>query len=1222
MTKKEKRPTKTPAPPAKGRLKVAAKSSGATPRSPLPVVGIGASAGGLEACTALLKALPVNPGMAFVLVQHLDPHHESILHKLLSKTTEMPVVQVEDGMVLEADHVYVIPPNNDMAVRKSTLRLLSRRRTAGRHLPINRFFVSLAEDQKSAAIGVVLSGTASDGTLGLQAIKSDGGVTFAQDPKSAGYPGMPESAILAGCVDFVLPPEDIARELIRLKHLPYAKRTAAVLEVEPPVAGAADLQKIIQILWRATGVDFSLYKTGTIKRRVARRMVLHRIESLQRYGSYLEQNAIEVAALYQDIFIHVTSFFREPETFAALQRKVLPKLMANRPSGEPLRIWVPGCSTGEEAYSIAITLLEFLDKRASGAAVQIFGTDISAPAVDTARAGIYPETVLANVSPERLKRFFVKVGDSYQIGKQIRDRCVFARHDLGQDPPFSKLDLISCRNVLIYMSAALQERVLSLFHYALKPGGFLLLGKSEALGSSAHLFIQEESKCKIYSRNPAAAVVRSSLAPADHATAPARGVTAELTGAAFNLEKAVERIIWQRYAPAALVVDAGLQVLHFEGNAGAYLAPARGAATLQVLKLVREELALDLRTALHRAKKEETPVRRKGIRFPQDGGSKTVNLEVIPLKGRHAKGADFLILIEEVAARKAVKPSETGGKEALVHLRQELAATREHLQSIIESQEATNEALTVEHEEVLSANEELQSTNEELETAKEELQSANEELSTLNEELQNRNTELGQLADDLSNLLVGVSIPVIIVGGDRRIRRFTPAAEPLLNLIPTDVGRPISDIRPNIDLPDLDSLISEASGKGSLVEQEVQSRDGRWYSLRMRPYRTAENKIDGVLMALMDIDVMKRGLDQARLSLGEAVAERDLSASLLDISGALIVILDPAGRIVAFNHACQEKSGYSLREVKGRTFWDFLLPPEEVDEAKSAFARILGDAGPKSTYERTWIGKDGSRRVIASSSIGRCGADGAVRQIISTGIDITPRKLAQDALRRSEEQLRRLMADLITTQEEERKRVARELHDDMNQRMAMLSNEVATLEQTPSGSARLIRKQLRSLRERADQLSDDLRSTAHRLHPSALEHFGLVAAIESHCSDFMKLHGIQVKLTHRSVPESIPAEVSLCLYRVTQECLHNVAKHSAAREAGVAIEGDKDGILLSVTDSGTGFDPSLVADQSGLGIVGIRERVRLVDGVVSINSQPGRGTQIDVRVPMTKRMDP
>ena len=753
MTKKEKRPTKTPPLRAKGRPGVAASGL------QFPVVGIGASAGGLEACTALLKALPVNPGIAFVVVQHLDPHHESILHKLLSRTTEMPVIQVEDGLVLERDHVYVIPPNKDIAVRERTLRLLSRRRTAGRHLPINRFLVSLAEDQKNAAIGVILSGTASDGTVGLQAIKSEGGVAFAQDPKSAGYPGMPESAILAGCVDFVLPPEEIARELIRLEHLPYAKRTAAVLEAEPPFVGAADLQKILYILRTATGVDFSLYKTGTIKRRIARRMILHKLDSLERYGSYLEQNAIEVAALYQDIFIHVTSFFREPETFAVLQRKVLPKLMANRPPGEPLRIWVPGCSTGEEAYSIAITILEFLDqhKRASGAAVQIFGTDISSAAVDSARSGTYSETAVANVSPERLKRFFVKEGDNYQIGKHVRQRCVFARHDVGKDPPFSRLDLISCRNVLIYMSAALQERVFSFFHYALKPAGFLLLGKSEALGSSAHLFIQEESKRKIYSRNPAVAAARSSLAPSDHAKAPSRAAAAVM-GAAFDLEKAVERIIWQRYAPAALVVDAGLQVLHFEGNAGPYLAPARGAATLNVLKLVRDELALDLRTALHRAKKEETPVRREGIRFRQDGGSKTVNLEVIPMKGRHAKGADFLILIEAVPPREAAEPLEAREQDELVRLKQELASTREHLQSIIESQEATNEALTVEHEEVLSANEELQSTNEELETAKEELQSSNEELSTLNEELQNRNAELGQLANDLSNLLVGVSI--------------------------------------------------------------------------------------------------------------------------------------------------------------------------------------------------------------------------------------------------------------------------------------------------------------------------------------------------------------------------------------------------------------------------------------------------------------------------------
>jgi two-component system, chemotaxis family, CheB/CheR fusion protein len=1221
MTKKGKGPTKNPAARAKGRPSVAGISSGAT-RPQFPVVGIGASAGGLEACTALLRALPVHPGMAFVVVQHLDPHHESILHKLLSKTTEMPVIQVQEEMALEPDHVYVIPPKHDIAVRDGTLRLLSRRRTAGRHLPINRFFASLAEDQKSAAIGVILSGTASDGTVGLQAIKSEGGVAFAQDPKSAGYPGMPESAILAGCVDFVLPPEEIARELARLAHLPYARRTAAVPEAEPPTAGAADLQKIIHILRTATGVDFSLYKTGTIRRRVARRMILQKIENLQRYESHLEQNAGEVAALYQDIFIHVTSFFREPETFAALQRKVLSKLLSKRPQGEPLRIWVPGCSTGEEVYSIAITLLEFLDKRAPATPVQIFGTDISAPAVNSARAGVYSETAVANVSPERLKRFFVKVGDRYQIGKQVRDRCVFARHDLGKDPPFSRLDLISCRNVLIYMSAALQERVLSFFHYALKPAGFLLLGKSETLGSSARLFVQHESRYKIYSRNPAAALARSALAPADYVDyvrGPARAATAELKGVAFDLEKAVERIIRQRYAPAALVVDAGLEVLHFDGNAGPYLAPARGAATLHVLKLVREELALDLRTALHRAKKQQSPVRREGIRLLEEGGSKTVNLEIIPLKGRHADGADFLILIEQDPARETAEPREAREEDGLVHLRQELASTRENLQSIIESQEATNEALTVEHEEVLSANEELQSTNEELETAKEELQSANEELTTLNEELQNRNAELGRLANDLSNLLVGVSIPVIVVGGDRRIRRFTAAAEPLLNLIPTDVGRPIGDIRPNIDMPDLDGLISEVSDKGSPVEREVQGRDGRWYSLRMRPYKTAENGIDGVLMALMDIDAIKRGLDQARLSLGDAVAARDLSASLLDMSGALIVVLDPAGRIIGFNRASQETSGYSFREVKGRVFWDCLLPQEEADKAKAELAGMLEGVAPAASHERTWIGKDGSRKLIATSSIAHRGAGGVVRQIISTGIDITRRKLDADALRRSEDQLRRLTANLLSAQEEERKRVARELHDDVNQRMALLANEVSTLEQTPPGSARLLRKQLRSLRERVDQLSDDLRHAAHQIHPSVLEHFGLVAALKSHCSDFIKLHRIRLKLTHSGVPESVPAEVALCLYRIAQECLNNISKHSGARDAAVAIRGSEGGISLSITDNGKGFDPSLVVDQSGLGIIGIRERVRLVDGTVSISSRPGHGTRIDVRVPLTER---
>jgi two-component system CheB/CheR fusion protein len=1156
-------------------------------------VGIGASAGGLEACTALLKALPANPEMAFVVVQHLDPHHESLLRELLSRTTKMPVAQVEDGIPVEPHHVYVIPPDHDVVLRRGALRLLSRQ-PAGQHMPIDRFLKSLAEDQASGAIGIVLSGTGSDGTAGLQAVKSAGGIAFAQDPKSGSYPGMPESAIAAGCVDFVLPPEGIARELVRLARSPSAQRAVAG-EAPEPIDRSNGFSRILQAVRTAAGIDFSLYKTGTIRRRVAHRMALQKTDSLERYAAYLEDRPAEAQALCQDIFIHVTSFFRQPEVFAALRRTVFPKLLAGRTEGDPIRIWVPGCSTGEEVYSIAIALFEFLDKRAADTRCQIFATDVSTAALDKARLGTYSAAAVADVSPKRLARFFEKTGAGYQINKSLRDRCVFARHDLGKDPPFSRLDLISCRNVLIYMGPVLQKKVLSVFHYALRPGGFLLLGDSETVGSSARLFSVVDRKSKIYSPNPVAVVVPPGLAPADRGEKPAPILTRAEPGSAPELYNSVERLVWQRRALAALVVDSDLQVIHFQGHTGPYLQPAAGAASLHLFKLVREGLGLDLRAALHKAKKEKTPVRREGIRLGHEGDSRTVDVEVIPINERRAKWPDFLILIEESGRKASARSSPAKEAEHLALLTHELTSTREQLQSIIESQEATNE---------------------ELETAKEELQSSNEELTTLNEELQNRNAELGQIADDLSNLLVGVDIPIVILGADRRIRRFTPAAEKLLNLIPSDIGRPISDIKPNIDVPELDRLISEVIDKVRMVERDVQGRDGRWYSLRMRPHTSAANKTGGVLMALLDVDAMKRGLELVRLSRDQAVAERDLSATLLDLSGALIVIRDPNGSITGFNAACQETSGYSLKEVKNKRLADILLAPEEVDQAAAIFTALRDGTRTATSHESSWIRKDGTRRVIAWSSLAHHAADGSVTRVLSTGLDITGRKLIEDALRHSQEELRRLTASLFTTQEEERKRLARELHDDMNQRMAMLANEVNLLEQDLPASPDLVRDQLRSLRERVERLSDDLRRAAHQLHPSSLEHFGLVAALESYCPDFSKLYPIRIKFTHRGVPRSIPFDVSLCLYRVAQECLHNVAKHSGARAATLSLKGDKKGLVLSVIDKGEGFDPDAVTDQAGLGIVGIRERVRLVGGSVSIDARLGHGTEIDVRVPL------
>ena len=1196
MVKRKTRRSRRAKSRVKSRLEAAADSPAAISRLPFPVAGVGASAGGLEALTALLKAIPANSGMAFVVVQHLDPHHQSLLPELLSRATRMPVTQAEDGIGLEPGHVYVIPPASDVTVRRGVLRLSSRQQSGGKHMPVDCFLTSLAQDQKGGAIGIILSGTGSDGTLGLGAIQLGGGIVFAQDPKSAPYPGMPESAIAAGCVDFVLPPEGIARELARLAHSPRAASALSAAEPEP-AEDAGTFAKILHSLGAATGVDFSLYKPGTIQRRVARRMILQKTESLERYASYLEQNPAEAQALCQDLFIHVTSFFRERKAFAALRHTVFPKLLASKSRGEPIRIWVPGCSTGEEAYSVAMALVEFLDKHADDTRCEIFATDVSAAALDKARMGIYSEAAVADVSPARLGRFFAKAGADYRIDKSVRDRCVFARHDLGKDPPFSRLDLISCRNVLIYMGPVLQKKVLSVFHYALRPSGFLLLGESETPGLSGRLFTPVEGKRRVYSPNPAQAAAPPDLAAADREDIPSLGPARAEGGGAPELQKAVQDIVWGRRGLAARVVDADLQVVHFEGNTGPYLQPAAGAASLHLFKLVREGLALDLRAALHRAKKEKVPVRREGIRLDSDGGFKTVDLEVVPIQGRRTKWPDFLILIEEAGQKAAASPRRAREAEEVAVLNHELASTRDQLQSIIESQEATNE---------------------ELETAKEELQSSNEELTTLNDELQNRNAELGQLTDDLSNLLIGVNIPIVILGADRRIRRFTPAAERLLNLIPSDVGRPIGDIKTNIDAPELDREISEVIDNVAVVERDVQSRDGRWYSLRMRPHKSAGNKAGGVLMALMDIDAMKRGFELVRLSRDEAVAERDLSATLLDLSGALIVIRGPDGAVTGFNAACQETSGYSFEEMKNRRLWDSLLPPQDVEPAKAEFAALRDGVEAVRSHESTWVRKDGSHRLIAWSSVAHRAADGSLARVIGTGVDITQRKLTEDALRQSQEELRRLTANLFATQEEERKRLARELHDDVNQRMAMLANEVSLLERDLPGSTEPVRNQLRSLRERVEQLSDDLRRAAHQLHPSALEHFGLVTALESYCPDFSKLHPIQLKFTHRGVPEAIPFDLSLCLYRVAQECLHNVAKHSGASEATLALRGDKAGLLLSVIDKGRGFDPDMVADQGGLGIVGIRERVRLVGGSVSIDSRPGSGTRIDVRVPLDK----
>jgi two-component system CheB/CheR fusion protein len=889
-------------------------TAGLRPGLPFPVVAIGASAGGLAAFTELLKALPSKSGMAFVLIQHLEPKHESALTALLSKATSMPVLEVSEGMAVEPDHAYVIPPNKDMTIREGTLRLAPRSARSGMLRPIDDFSITLAEEQGNAAIGVVLSGTGSDGTLGLNAIKAAGGMTFAQDPKTAQWPAMPISAITAGSVDFVMAPRRIASELARVGRHPYLAEAREVPE-------GSDLDKVCMILRSTVGVDFRLYKQATVRRRMARRMALQKVPSLAKYAQILKQNPEEAQALADDIFIHVTSFFRDLECFRALRTQVLAKLGLKRSPDDPIRIWVPGCSTGEEVYSIAMMVLEELGERARQIAIQIFGTDIQEHAVERARSGTYTEAAVAGVSPARLKRFFVELDRGYQIQKSVRDLCVFARHDLAKDPPFSRLDLISCRNVLIYMGPALQKRVLSVFQYALKPRGFLFLGNSESIGDYSDTFRAEDQKHRIFSRKPAAPPFREFRSTSDFPREPSiAAVRASAPNLVIDLRKEAEGVLLEQYAPPALIVDPDLHIVHFQGNVSPYLSPATGQPSFHLLKMVRPEFVVDLRTAISKARKEGGTVQKDGVQFKHEGQTETVRLEVQPLKRNNGRKQDLLVVFQKVASAADLKDegkAGRAGKRAPANTdraQRELASTREQLRSLIAEHETAQEEMKAANEEILSSNEELQSTNEELETAKEELQSANEELVTLNDELQHRNDELTVLTHDLSNLLVGVDIPVLVLDADLRVRRFTPMAGTLLNLIPGDVGRPFSDIASTLDAGDWSQLFAEVTSEGRSIEREVNDRTGHRYSMRVRPYKTSDGKIEGVLVVLLDTDLIYQARDEAKKSL-------DYSRAIVDTVNEALVVVDSAFRVLSVNESFGRLCNVPVQEVKGKEFF-------------------------------------------------------------------------------------------------------------------------------------------------------------------------------------------------------------------------------------------------------------------------------------------------------------
>jgi two-component system CheB/CheR fusion protein len=907
--------------------KDAAKPSGKSPatggagrareaRTSCPVVGFGASAGGLEAFSAVLQHMPANTGMALVLIPHLDPQHASILADLLTRETTMDVTQVTAGTRVRPNHVYVIPPNKNLAIEQGTLRL-EPREPGIPHMPVDRFFRSLADDQAEKAIGVVLSGTASDGSQGIRAIKAAGGITFVQEPATAQYDGMPRSAIATGCVDAALSPEGIARELVRLRLHPYlSEEPKSEDETEAQMADRSQ-REIFNQLRNATGVDFSLYKPGTVHRRMLRRMALLQMERLDQYARYIRQHPEELPALFQDILINVTSFFREPATFEALKARVFPAIFKNRTSADPVRVWVPGCATGEEVYSVGICLFEYMRETGAEMPVQIFGTDLSEAALERARAGVYPATIEGDVSPERLGRFFVRINSSYQIARSVRDSCIFARQNVTKDPPFSKCDLILCRNLLIYLGPALQNTAMRLFHYALQPHGYLVLGLSESTSTATNLFDPTDKKLKIYIKIPGAPQLGADMG----AYQVSRHVEARREPApASNLlttHHRVDQMLLARYSPAALVVDSSLHILEFRGHTAPYLEHSAGQASLELAKMTPGGLGLEVQHLIRKAHGKTTPV--KGTASTSSENTiRNLDLTVLPIQTDRNAPQQFVVVIEE----QPQKPVEQKKRAANVpagpaawaqrvkELEQELAATREYLQTVIEEQEAATEELKSAHEEVQSGNEELQSTNEELLTAKEELQSTNEELTTVNEEMQGRNNELQQANNDLLNLLSSVNIPILMLGNDLRIRRFTPQAEKLFNLLAGDIGRPASDLRLKINMPDVVAVCDDVLDDLTQREREVQDSEGRAYSMWIRPYRTAENRIDGVVLALFDVTERKQTAEARYRRRFEAAAD-----------GIVIADAD-TGVIVEVNPFILKFSGYPRNRLIGATLWE------------------------------------------------------------------------------------------------------------------------------------------------------------------------------------------------------------------------------------------------------------------------------------------------------------
>lgn len=890
------------------------------PATPFPIVGIGASAGGLEVLEQFLGGVPPQSGLAFVVVQHLDPTYKGMIVELLQRATTIPVSQAADGMRVEPDHVYVIPPNRDLSILHGVLYLLEPAAPRGLRLPIDFFFRALADDQQAQGIGVILSGMGSDGMLGLRAIKEKAGAVFVQTPASAKFDGMPRSAVDDGQADVVADAADLPARIIGYRqHLPTLGAPLAPKATDTNQSG---LEKVLVLLRARTGHDFSLYKKSTLYRRIERRMGLHQLSHIGDYVRYLRDNPQEADLLFKELLIGVTRFFRDPEVWKQLRTEILPALLAARPEGSVLRAWTAGCSTGEEAYSLAIVFREVLQALTPTArfSLQIFATDLDHDAIDKARTGIYPANIAADVGEERLKRYFVQDEHGYRVSNEIREMVIFAPQNLAMDPPFTRLDLLSCRNLLIYLEAELQKKLLPLFHYSLNPGGVLMLGSAETIGDATDLFAPLPGRTRLYLRRDQD--TRSELMAFSTAFSRHRASAAALASAATaaepsslsapNLQALTEAELLLHHCPAAVLTNDKGDIVYINGKTGKYLEPAAGKANLNIFAMARNDLSGAVHSAFAKALRQQKTVTLDALRVGTNGGTQYVDVTVQAIAAADAARAMVLVVFRDVAPPVTIPavaaPDPIGAHRArLSAAEKELAQCRDELHITREEMQSSQEELRAANEELQSTNEELQSTNEELTTSKEEMQSMNEELQTVNHELQAKLDELSQASDDMKNLLNSTDIATLFLDDDLRVRRFTDQTTSIIKLIPCDAGRPITDLVTELDYPQLADDVREVLRSLVFRECRVPARDGRWFSVRIMPYRTQDNRIDGVVITFVDVSAAHVQEETLREALAALQGRFTEQGQELDRSRALEAALTRAQEILELRLAGTKK---------------------------------------------------------------------------------------------------------------------------------------------------------------------------------------------------------------------------------------------------------------------------------------------------------------------------